>query len=71
MTVLNVPSCIVITLNNERRRVRNSQLTVSISTTVLKAFSERPEMGAKKFPAAPIADVITSLQCGVIDTLVF
>ena len=29
-------------------------LTVSISTTVRKAFSERPEIGARKLPAAPI-----------------
>jgi len=28
-------------------------ITVSISMTVLKAFSERPEMGARKLPAAP------------------
>lgn len=28
--------------------------TVSISITVRKAFSERPEIGAKKLPAAPI-----------------
>lgn len=27
--------------------------TVSISTTVLKPFSDKPEMGAKKLPAAP------------------
>ena len=27
--------------------------TVSISMTVLKPFSERPEIGVKKFPAAP------------------
>lgn len=26
---------------------------VSISRTVLKAFDERPEMGERKFPAAP------------------
>ena len=29
------------------------RLTVSISKTVLKAFSDIPEIGAKKFPAAP------------------
>ena len=28
-------------------------LTVSISRTVLNAFSESPEIGARKFPAAP------------------
>ena len=30
-----------------------SVLTVSISTTVLNAFSDSPEMGARKLPAAP------------------
>jgi hypothetical protein len=28
-------------------------ITVSISNTVLNPFSERPEIGAKKLPAAP------------------
>ena len=56
-------------VNNERHRAHGNQLTVSISMTVLNAFSERPEMGAKKFPAAPIADMITSLQCGVADAI--
>lgn len=27
--------------------------TVSISSTVRNAFSDRPDIGAKKFPAAP------------------
>jgi len=26
---------------------------VSMSSTVLKAFADRPEIGARKFPAAP------------------
>ena len=30
-----------------------SEHTVSISMTVLNAFSDRPEIGARKFPAAP------------------
>lgn len=29
-------------------------LTVSISRTVLNAFSDTPEIGAKKLPAAPM-----------------
>lgn len=31
--------------------------TVSISITVLNPFSDRPEIGAKKFPAAPVGMV--------------
>jgi hypothetical protein len=38
--------------NEEEKRVSCS-LTVSISITVLNAFSDTPEIGAKKFPAAP------------------
>ena len=30
-----------------------TNFTVSISITVLKAFSDKPEIGARKFPAAP------------------
>jgi hypothetical protein len=34
--------------------VKENSRTVSISTTVLKPFSESPERGARKLPAAPI-----------------
>jgi len=34
--------------------------TVSISMTVLKAFSDSPERGARKFPAAPTGKSRTS-----------
>ena len=37
-----------------RREKAFCEHTLSISKTVLKAFSERPEMGARKLPAAPI-----------------
>ena len=42
--------------DNNKMKVNEYQLTkltVSISNTVLKAFSDMPEIGAKKFPAAP------------------
>ena len=36
-----------------KRMTARGGLTVSISNTVLKAFSDIPEIDAKKFPAAP------------------
>ena len=35
--------------------------TVSISSTVLNAFSEIPEIGARKFPAAPAVHIVQPL----------
>ena len=39
------------------------ELTVSISMTVLKPFSDKPEIGAKKLPAAPVG--FWCEKCGV------
>jgi hypothetical protein len=38
----------------------NGERTVSISSTVLKAFSDRPAIGAKKLPAAPEHNIVSS-----------
>jgi hypothetical protein len=35
--------------------VFNRKRTASISRTVRKAFSDKLDIGAKKFPAAPVA----------------
>ena len=56
MIVLYVPCC----SHNKRkgavlpRTARREVRTVSISMTVLKPFSDSLEIGARKFPAAPI-----------------
>lgn len=40
-------------VSNQKYRIQKDRRTVSISITVLNPFSERPEIGARKFPAAP------------------
>lgn len=39
---------------SRRSHLGNTCRTVSISMTVRNAFSDKPEMGARKLPAAPI-----------------
>ena len=53
LMVWYVPSSPSIWVSDQESRIQNGGPTASISITVLNPFSERLEMGARKFPAAP------------------
>jgi hypothetical protein len=52
LIVLYVPSFALLSDGASHGNI-HKELTVSISITARKAFSDMPDMGAKKFPAAP------------------